>query len=101
LWELSRDATGHGARRACLSDMVLLTTYAHAGDRCQRTFLVNTPRRLVLSLECGKGDFGRSEIIVTTPRSLKLDTQGFHAGEPYDFTIYARRVGECAISPRR
>jgi hypothetical protein len=56
MWELSRNATGHGARRACLPDMALLTTYAHAGDRCHRTILVNTPRRLVLSLECGKGD---------------------------------------------
>ena len=101
LWEFSRDATGRGARRGCLDEMILLATYAHAGDRCARTILINTPRRLVLSLECGQGDFGRSEITVTTPRSLKLDTQGFHKGEPYDFSIYARRVGECPISERR
>lgn len=98
LWEVSRDATGHGARRGCLKDMVLLATYAHAGDRCQRTVLVNTPRRLLVSLECGPGEFGRSEITVTTPRSLKLDTQGFRGGEPYDFSVYARRVGECPLS---
>jgi hypothetical protein len=101
LWEISRDATGRGAKRACLRDLVLLATYAHAGDRCQRTYLVNMPGRLVLALECGEGDFGRSEITVTTPRSLKLDTQGFHKGEPYDFTVYARRVGECPISGGR
>ena len=98
LWEVSRDATGKGARRGCLRDMTLLTTYAHAGDRCQRTVLVNTPRRLLVSLECGPGEFSRSEITVTTPRSLKLDTQGFRRGEPYDFTVYARRVGECPLS---
>jgi hypothetical protein len=101
LWELSRDATGRGARRVCLSDMLLLATYAHAGDRCQRTILSSTPRQLILSLECGTGDFGRSQITVTTPRSLKLDTQGFHRGEPYDFSVYARRVGECSLSQPR
>jgi hypothetical protein len=99
LWEVSRDATGNGARRGCLSDMALLATYAHAGDRCRRTILANSPQRLLMSLECGPGDFGRSEITVTTPRSLKLDTQGFHRGEPYDFSVYARRVGECPLRP--
>lgn len=101
LWEFSRDATGHGARRGCLKEMILLATYAHAGDRCARTILSSTPRQLTLSLECGPGDFGRSQISVTTPRSLKLVSQGFHAGEPYDITVYARRVGECPLSDKR
>jgi hypothetical protein len=101
LWEFSRSATGHDARRGCLSDMVLLATYAHAGDRCMRTILSDRPRELVMALECGMGDFGRSRITVTTPRSLKLETQGFHRGEPYDYTVYARRVGECSRPRRR
>ena len=96
LWELSRDATGHGARRGCLTDMVLLATYAHAGGRCLRTTLSDRPRELLMALDCGSGDFGRSRITVTTPRSLKLETQGFHRGEPYDYSVYARRVGECS-----
>lgn len=101
LWEFSRDATGQGARRGCLRDMVLLATYAHAGDRCLRTILSDRPRELIMSLDCGTGDFGRSRITVTTPRSLKLETQGFHRGEPFDFVIYARRVGECPLPARR
>lgn len=101
LWEVSRDATGRGARRGCLRDMAILATYAHAGDRCGRTVIVNEPRRLVMALECGQGSFGRSQITVTTPRALKLETQGFRQGEPYDFTVYARRVGECSVSAKR
>ena len=101
LWEVSRDATGREARRGCLRNMELLATYAHAGGRCIRTTLVNSPRRLLISLECGEGEFGRSEITVTTPRSLKLETQGFRRGEPYDFSVYARRVGECPVGRRR
>lgn len=101
LWEVSRDATGRGARRGCLRDMAILATYAHAGDRCGRTVIVNEPRRLVMALECGQGSFGRSQITVTTPRALKLETQGFHRGEPYDLTVYARRVGECSVPAKR
>ncbi len=101
LWEVSRDATGRGARRGCIRDMMLLGTYAHAGDRCTRAVLVNSPRRLLMSLDCGGGEFGRSEITVTTPRSIKIDTQGFRRGEPYDFSVYARRVGECPLSGMR
>ncbi|WP_344709702.1 DUF3617 domain-containing protein [Sphingomonas humi] len=101
LWEVSADATGRNARRGCLDDMILIATYAHAGQRCERTILVNTPRQLVVTLACGAGSFGRSDVTVTTPRSLKLATQGFRQGEPYDFTIYARRVGECPARERR
>lgn len=97
LWEVSRDATGRGARRGCMRDISLLATYAHAGDRCTRTVLVNTPRRLLMALDCTQGE-GRAEITVTTPRSLKIVTQGVRGGEPYDLSIYARRVGECPVS---
>ncbi|WP_300973900.1 hypothetical protein [Sphingomonas sp. LHG3406-1] len=101
LWETSRSATGQGAHRVCLRDMVLLATYAHAGDRCARTMLVDRPGFFVMQLDCGAGDFGRSRLSVTTPRSLKIESQGFHRGEPYDLTIYARRVGECPSRRRR
>jgi hypothetical protein len=101
LWEISHDATGRAAKRGCLRDMALLATYAHAGGRCIRTVLSSDPRRLLVALDCGQGAFGRSEITVTTPRSLKLQTQGFRRGEPYDFSIYARRVGECPVPARR
>lgn len=101
LWEFSHDATGQGARRGCLKDMQLFATYAHAGDRCVRTILSDRPRELVMSLDCGPGDFGRSTVTVTTPRSLKLETQGFHRGEPFNLTAYARRVGECPVPARR
>lgn len=101
LWEVSRTATGQGARRVCLTDMVLLATYAHAGDRCERTMLVDQPGQLIMHLDCGEGDFGRSRLSVTTPRSLKLESQGVHKGEPYNLTLYARRVGECPSRPTR
>lgn len=101
LWEISQDATGRGGRKGCIRDVVLLATYAHAGDRCLRTYLTNKPRHLILELDCGRGDFARSHVTVITPRSLKIESQGFHKGEPYNNAIYARRVGECPVPSRR
>ena len=100
-WEVSRSATGNNARSGCVRDIALLATYAHAGDRCERTLVSSGPREVVLALDCGGGDFGRSTITVTTPRSLKIETQGVRGGEPYDFSIYARRAGDCPISVKR
>ncbi|WP_344705999.1 DUF3617 domain-containing protein [Sphingomonas swuensis] len=95
LWEVSRSATGQGARRICLRDVASLASFAHPRERCQRTILGDRPGELVVDLQCVGGEFARSRISVTTPRSLKLESQGIHGGEPFDMTLYARRVGPC------
>jgi hypothetical protein len=94
LWEVSRTARGDRPARICLRDVGQLASYAHDPARCTRTVLRNQPGTVVMELSCG-ADFGRSTLTVTTPRSLKLETQGIRRGEPYDQTYYARRVGEC------
>lgn len=99
LWEVSRTARGAAPRRLCLSDVAQLAWIAHARERCSRTILRDSPGDLQLDLSCEGGDFARSGITVTTPRSVKLETQGIHRGEPFNYTLYARRVGECRILP--
>lgn len=100
LWEVSRTARGDRAARVCLKEVAQLATYAHDPARCSRTVLRDRPGMVVMELSCG-ADFGRSTLSVTTPRSLKLATQGIRRGEPYDRTYYARRVGECGRTSRR
>lgn len=95
LWEVSRSASGERARRICLAQVEALAAIAHPGERCGRTVLRNVPGELVTHLTCKGGDFARSTIRVTTPRSLKVQTQGIHRGEPFDLALYARRVGDC------
>jgi hypothetical protein len=95
LWEVSRSASGESPRRLCLSDVAQLAWIAHAGERCSRTILRDDPGDLLVDLNCAGGDFARSGIRVTTPRSVRLETQGIHRGEPFNYLLYARRVGEC------
>ena len=44
---------------------------------------------------CAGGAFGRAEVTLLTPRSLKVHTQGISGGLPFDDTLYARRAGNC------
>lgn len=101
LWEVSRSATGHGARRMCVTELVELAHAAHPGERCRRTILSDRSGQLLLDLQCDNGDVGRSRISVVTPRSLKVELQGIHRGLPFDQTLYARRAGACPRSLAR
>lgn len=94
-WEISRSATGDNPRAICLRQMIDLAAIAHPGERCHRTIIRNAESELIVELTCPRGDFARSEIRVTTPRSLKLETQGVHGGQPFRYTFYARRRGAC------
>lgn len=96
LWEVSRSASGHAPSRICLRHPLQVASIAHPGERCERTILADRPGDLLVDLRCGRGDFARARVTVTTPRSLRVETQGIHAGEPFDETYYARRVGACA-----
>lgn len=100
LWEVSRSANGHSPRRICLRALPELAAIAHPGERCTRVLLRSGPGTSLYDVTCPAGDFARSMIRVTTPRSVKLETQGIHRGEPFDFALYARRVGSCTRSGR-
>ena len=101
LWEVSRTAAGTGARRMCVSNVLELGSYALSGRQCDRTILRRDSGGVLLDISCAGGDFARSTIEVTTPRSLRIQTQGIRAGEPFDMRLYARRSGSCLPLSRR
>jgi hypothetical protein len=96
LWEVSRSATGRNPARLCLRDVQELALVGHPGERCTRTILSDRPGELLLDLNCPRNEFARSRISVTTPRSLKIETQGIHGGAPFAMTFFARRTGTCS-----
>ena len=53
-----------------------------------------------IEYHCAGADFGRSEIDVITPRSLRIETQGISDGLPFNYVLQARRVGECGQANR-
>ena len=95
LWALSRSATGHDPRRVCIGEMIDLVGMARPLRNCRRTIVQDRPGRLVARLDCAGSDFVRSEVTVTTPRSLKMAAQGIHGGLPFETKLYARRLGAC------
>lgn len=101
LWEVSRSASGQAARRVCLGQVVQLAEIEMRGEPCRRTALGEHNGNLMVELSCPRGDFARSAIRVTTPRSLRLETQGIHRGEPFAYRLYARRIGACGPNSAR
>ena len=94
-WQVSRSATGQGAVPVCLRDIVTLAQYEHRGEACTRVILSDKPTELLVHYTCPAGDFGRTKMTVLTPRSLRLETQGIHRGEPFFYQLHARRIGDC------
>ncbi len=95
LWEVSRSATGHAAVRMCVADVVALAQFEHRGERCTPRILSSRGDGATIHFTCQGGDFSRTEVTVLTPRSLRLDTQGIHRGEPFSYQLHARRAGSC------
>lgn len=95
LWEVGHSAKGRGERMMCVPDPVLLAQYEHRGGICSRTILSDEGDKVVINYTCRDGGFGRSEMTLLTPRSLRIATQGISADGPFNYVIHARRVGDC------
>ena len=94
-WTVSRSATGAGGARVCAPDPATLAQWEHRGAPCTRVVLSDRSGEMVIHYTCPAGDFGRSRLTVLTPRSLRIETQGIHRGEPFFYHLHARRVGDC------
>ena len=95
LWEVSRSATGAAAERVCLADPMLLTQWEHRGGACTRVIISEQGATARVQYTCTGGGFGQSEIMLLTPRSLRVSTQGIADGLPFAYALHARRIGNC------
>lgn len=95
LWEVGKDADGHDAARLCVADPLALAQWEHRGGRCTRVLLSDAGNKAVVQFTCADGAFGRSDIEVLTPRTLRIATQGISGGYPFNYTLHARRDGNC------
>ncbi|WP_309611661.1 DUF3617 family protein [Sphingomonas sp.] len=95
LWDVSRSATGAKPVRVCLADPAWLAQWEDRGAACKRELLTEQANVVTFDYRCTGGAFGRAEMTLLTPRSLKVHTQGISGGLPFDETLYARRAGNC------
>ncbi|MEQ7872429.1 hypothetical protein ABDK56_00265 [Sphingomonas sp. ASV193] len=95
-WEVGKSADGHDATKVCIADPMQLAQWEHRGGRCSRVVLSDSGNKVVVQFTCADGAFGRSDIEVLTPRTLRIATQGISGGYPFQYTLHARRDGACA-----
>ncbi len=96
LWEIGKSAQGTGARRVCIRDPVMLSQWEHRGGRCTRIIISDEGNKTIIHYTCSDGGFGRSEMTLVTPRTLRVATQGINRRDgPFNYVLHARRAGNC------
>jgi hypothetical protein len=95
LWQVARSAKGDPEQALCVADPILLGQWEHRGGQCSRVVLSDHGDKAVIDYRCADGGFGRSEMTLLTPRTLRIATQGISAGAPFNYVLHARRVGNC------
>jgi hypothetical protein len=97
-WELSGIPSAKGPVRECVADLAALAQYEHRANHCTRQVISDRGNSTVIQYSCGGAGFGRTQIDVLTPRSLRISTQGISDGLPFNYVLQARRIGDCAKS---
>jgi hypothetical protein len=98
LWELSGVQGAKAPVRQCVADVASLVQFEHRGKTCKPRIVSSSGTSTVIEYTCGPANgFGRSEVEVITPRSLRIETQGISDQLPFRYVLQARRVGDCPM----
>ena len=95
MWEVS-GIPNQQPLRACFADSMLLAQVEHRGKKCAATVIKDSETKTVIEYRCPGGGFGRSNITIITPRSLRIETQGISDNFPFGYVAQAHRIGDCA-----
>lgn len=101
MWEISRSATGANPQRVCLADPAYFARWEHRATTCAVNKLTERANLVTYDYRCVGGGFGRSDIALLTPRSLRIRTQGILDGLPFNDTLHARWVRQCPSALNR
>jgi len=95
LWEISGVPGAKTPIRQCVGFIPMLARFEHRSKNCSAKVLKTAGSVTSVEYVCGSAGFGHSELEVITPRSLRIRTQGISDGQPFNYILQARRVGEC------
>lgn len=93
-WELRERGDG-ASRKLCVANLNQLLQSRHANHSCRSFTVSETPRRLVVTYECGPAGHGRTDLRIETSRLAQILSQGIADGAPFDFALEGRWVGPC------
>lgn len=94
-WEL-RERAGSPPQKLCVANGRRLIQLRHPGAQCSTFVVEDGPAQVVVQYTCAGHGYGRTRVRRETNRLVQIDSQGIVDGLPFDFTIEARRVGECS-----
>jgi hypothetical protein len=103
LWEIIGAPGAKAPLRQCVANVPALAQFEHRGKSCTAKVLKDDASSTLIEYRCGAAGFGRSEVEVITPRSLRIDTQGISNQLPFGYVLQARRIGDCpapVVPPR-
>jgi len=96
LWEIDGLPGAKAPMKQCVADVASLAQFEHRGKACKAKVVSTTGSSTIIEYHCAAAlGFGRSEIEVITPRSLRIETQGISEQLPFRYVLQARRVGDC------
>ena len=101
LWEIDGVPGAKAPARECVGSLETLARFEHRSRACSQRVLTDAGTSAVIEYRCGASEFGRSKLTLITPRSLRIETQGISGSLPFNYTLQARRVGDCQISSAR
>jgi len=96
LWEIEGAPGAKMPVRQCVADIARLGQFEHRSRSCTHSVISDAAGTAIIQYSCGAAGFGRSEIHLITPRSLKISTQGISDNLPFNYVLQAHRVGDCA-----
>src|SRR5689334_8008780 len=83
VWEVTGVPGAKAPIRQCVGDVLALAQFEHRTENCTRHVIRDTPTGAIVEYSCPGGGFGRTEIGLVTPRSLRIDTQGISGELPF------------------
>jgi hypothetical protein len=95
LWEIAGLPGAKSPLRQCVADVASLAVFEHRGKGCKPRVTSSHGNSTIIEYSCGGAGFGRSQVDVLTPRSLRIETQGISDQLPFRYVLQARRVGDC------
>ena len=95
MWEISGYPGAKAPARECIGNLALLAQYEHRRQNCSSSVVSAHAPSSVIQYSCPGGGFGRTTVTMITPRSLRIETQGIANNLPFNYTLQARRIGDC------
>ena len=94
-WEM-RERAASPPQQLCVPSGRRLIQLRHPGAQCDTFVVEDGPAQVVVQYTCQGRGFGRTRVRRETNRLVQIDSQGIVDGLPFEFSVEARRVGECA-----